>query len=189
MLNRHHPVGATTQQGIAFGSFFRAEPPGGGALSPEGRASGRVPSARGRSPAGLTQLSALWRRYKPFLGCSRGAGRSDVLILAMIDWELMPGFLHAVWLPETFDFLCSGSLKFSFANSHPAPFTPGLFYCFITVLKLPVLKDLIVAGFTLSLFPKPCALAVCSSLVTYKDPSGARRTCSPWHSSPKFLDE
>lgn len=96
MLNRHHSVGATTQQGIAFCSFFRAEPPGGGALSPAGRASGRAPSACGRSPAGLTQLPPSGEGTNPSWDAPGAAGRSGVLILAVIDWELMPGFLHAV---------------------------------------------------------------------------------------------
>lgn len=98
----------------------------------------------------------------------------------------MPGFLYAMWLPGTFDFLCSGSLKFSFANSHPAPFTPGLFYCFITVLRLPVLKDLIVAGFTLSPFPKPGALSVSSSLVAHKGPWVLGEPAVPCTAFPKY---
>lgn len=41
----------------------------------------------------------------------------------------------------TSDFLGLGSFRASFASSHPLPFTPGLFYCFITFFKASVAKD------------------------------------------------
>lgn len=40
----------------------------------------------------------------------------------------------------TSDFLGLSSLRVSFASSHPVPFTPWLFYCFIT-FRVSVAKD------------------------------------------------
>lgn len=92
------------------------------------------PPSPARASAALGRFGAVIESYCPGSLCGRGRET-----------------------PGTFDFLCSGSLKFSFANSHPAPFTPELFYCFIALLKLPVLKDLIAAAFTLPSLPKPGA--------------------------------
>lgn len=57
----------------------------------------------------------------------------------------------------TSDFLGLGPLGVSFASSHPVPFTPGLFYCFITFLRALVAKSLM--GYSqLSHFTKPQVL-------------------------------
>lgn len=67
----------------------------------------------------------------------------------------------------TSDFLGLGSLRASFASSHPLPFTPRLFYCFITFFRAAVAKDSNGQFSTFSLYQTP-SLAVLSSLVTCK---------------------
>lgn len=59
------------------GAASRVCPP----LVPDGAAAAPRPLGKGQAPP---------------LEAPGAAGRSNLLILAMIDWELMPGFLYAV---------------------------------------------------------------------------------------------
>lgn len=82
----------------------------------------------------------------------------------------------------TSDSLGLGSLRASFASSHPLPFTPSLFYCFITSFRASVARDSDGLFSTFSRHQIP-SLAVLSSLVTCKDVSFRSKqiieTCSP----------
>lgn len=105
-------------------------------------------------PDGADAALSLWRRTAPPPPARAPATRSR--FGAVIESYCPVSLCRSGRVtPGAFDFLCSGSLKFSFASSHPAPFTPELFYCFIALLKLSVLRDLTVAAFTLPSLPKP----------------------------------
>lgn len=69
----------------------------------------------------------------------------------------------------TTDFLGSGSLRASCASSHPTPgpFTPGLFYCFITFFRALLARVRWGLFSTFSLH-QTSSRAVLSSLVTCK---------------------
>lgn len=123
-------------------------------------------------PSAFPWLSQQALTYTLFsLRLSHGGGSSD----KELCWGPCPD-LDTQGSPElyggrgTSDFLGLGSLRVSFASSHPVPFTPGLFYCFITSYRASVARDSDGLFSTFSLH-QTLSLAVLSSLVTCKDVS------------------
>lgn len=81
-------TGTTTQQGAEAGSPLRAEPAARGSGRWPPPAAGPRRGGRGSPPSG--------EGTSPSLEAAGAAGRAGFLVLAMTDWELMPGLLYAV---------------------------------------------------------------------------------------------
>ena len=87
--------------------------------------------AAGEPAASPSLRLSLWWWWK-----GKGAGREDPTQI----WTPKPCGWDTMGL-GTSDFLDLGSLRASRTSSHPVPFTPGLFYCFITFFRASVAKD------------------------------------------------
>lgn len=101
-----------------------------------------LPGEQRSGPSSVSRLSQQENALSlsPLLGSPPSrSGSVGVKHFAQV-WISGPRALSPVGV-GTSDFLGLGSLRASFASSHPVPFTPWLFYCFITFFRALVAKD------------------------------------------------